>query len=224
MVTQTDVSPSNWPFDKDFYIILNLAVGGNFGGNPDGSTVFPQSMEVDYVRVYNNANTLHLTGNTKAFANQVYTYTVTNGTASSYAWSVPAGATIVSGQGTSSVNVQWGTTGGDVSLDVVQGACTGYTIYRTVSVIPNGCNVYFDDFESNQLLSYSVATTGVAYNASLSNPAPNAVNSSSTVCSYKRNSYEQYDALKYDVHFYRLPLTMKTVMMYCTWMFIRQHP
>lgn len=41
------------PFDQPFYIILNLAVGGNFGGNPDTNTVFPGEMLVDYVRVYN---------------------------------------------------------------------------------------------------------------------------------------------------------------------------
>ncbi len=37
---------------EPFYIILNTAVGGNFPGNPDGSTVFPQYHEIDYVRVY----------------------------------------------------------------------------------------------------------------------------------------------------------------------------
>lgn len=40
------------PFDVDFHLLLNLAVGGNFPGNPDGSTVFPQSYVIDYVRVY----------------------------------------------------------------------------------------------------------------------------------------------------------------------------
>ena len=41
-----------WVFDHPFYIILNLAVGGSFVGNPGASTVFPQTMYVDYVRVY----------------------------------------------------------------------------------------------------------------------------------------------------------------------------
>lgn len=41
-----------WVFDHPFFIILNLAVGGNWPGNPDASTKFPQSMLVDYVRVY----------------------------------------------------------------------------------------------------------------------------------------------------------------------------
>ena len=40
------------PFDQPFYLIMNLAVGGNYGGNPNGSTVFPGEMQVDYVRVY----------------------------------------------------------------------------------------------------------------------------------------------------------------------------
>ncbi|WP_234124559.1 carbohydrate binding domain-containing protein [Clostridium hydrogenum] len=40
------------PFDRNFYIILNLAVGGDWPGNPDKSTVFPASMSVDYVKVY----------------------------------------------------------------------------------------------------------------------------------------------------------------------------
>ncbi|MYL48093.1 family 16 glycosylhydrolase [Halobacillus litoralis] len=40
------------PFDQEFYMILNLAVGGWYGGNPDETTEFPGQMEVDYVRVY----------------------------------------------------------------------------------------------------------------------------------------------------------------------------
>ncbi|MEO0630783.1 MAG: family 16 glycosylhydrolase, partial [Planctomycetota bacterium] len=40
------------PFDREFHILLNVAVGGNFPGNPNGSSQFPQSMQVDWVRVY----------------------------------------------------------------------------------------------------------------------------------------------------------------------------
>jgi len=42
----------NYPFDKPFFFIMNLAVGGNWPGNPDNTTVFPQRMIVDYVRVF----------------------------------------------------------------------------------------------------------------------------------------------------------------------------
>lgn len=42
-----------WVFnDRPFYIILNMAVGGGLPGNPNAETIFPQSMIVDYVRVY----------------------------------------------------------------------------------------------------------------------------------------------------------------------------
>ena len=40
------------PFNQPFYLIMNVAVGGKFGGNPNMSTQFPQAMVVDYVRVY----------------------------------------------------------------------------------------------------------------------------------------------------------------------------
>ena len=42
-----------WPFSLPQFFLLNVAVGGNWPGNPDGTTVFPQQMLVDYVRVYN---------------------------------------------------------------------------------------------------------------------------------------------------------------------------
>ena len=43
---------SKWVFDHPLYIILNVAVGGGWPGYPDETTVFPQQMLVDYVRVY----------------------------------------------------------------------------------------------------------------------------------------------------------------------------
>lgn len=46
------VSAPTAPFDQEFHLLLNLAVGGNWPGNPDGNTVFPAQMWVDYVRVY----------------------------------------------------------------------------------------------------------------------------------------------------------------------------
>lgn len=47
-----DINTEFNPFSTPYYIILNLAVGGDFLPNPDGSTKFPQAFVVDYVRVY----------------------------------------------------------------------------------------------------------------------------------------------------------------------------
>lgn len=44
--------PQTYPFQEKFHLIMNVAVGGNLPGDPTPATVFPQSMEVDYVRVY----------------------------------------------------------------------------------------------------------------------------------------------------------------------------
>jgi beta-glucanase (GH16 family) len=50
-LTPADV-PGEWVFNEPFYIILNVAVGGNLPGSPNSETSFPQSMYVDYIRIY----------------------------------------------------------------------------------------------------------------------------------------------------------------------------
>lgn len=47
---------ATWEFDHPFFILLNLAVGGDWPGPPDNTTVLPQSMLVDYVRVYKKSS------------------------------------------------------------------------------------------------------------------------------------------------------------------------
>ena len=49
---KSEIKPWPAPFDHPFYIIMNVAVGGKFLGNPDETTKFPVEMVVDYVRVY----------------------------------------------------------------------------------------------------------------------------------------------------------------------------
>jgi len=46
------LSSHTYPFNERFHMIMNIAVGGNWPGNPDSTTEFPQTMSVDYVRVY----------------------------------------------------------------------------------------------------------------------------------------------------------------------------
>ncbi len=50
-VNKSDVG-SDYPFNAPFFFIMNVAVGGNWPGNPDATTTFPQRMIVDYVRVF----------------------------------------------------------------------------------------------------------------------------------------------------------------------------
>ena len=46
---------TKWVYDHPFFLLLNVAVGGEWPGNPDATSVFPQTMLVDYVRVYKRA-------------------------------------------------------------------------------------------------------------------------------------------------------------------------
>ncbi len=49
--------PGPWVFEKPFFLLLNFAIGGNFGGPVDPGTTFPQEYAVDYVRVYQGPDT-----------------------------------------------------------------------------------------------------------------------------------------------------------------------
>jgi hypothetical protein len=51
-----DVGNKGWPFERPFFVILNLAVGGQWPGYPDATTVLPQRLVVDHVRVWKDAN------------------------------------------------------------------------------------------------------------------------------------------------------------------------
>ena len=50
--TPADIPGKTWAYNHPFFVILNVAVGGNFSGSPDTTTVFPQKMLIDYIRVY----------------------------------------------------------------------------------------------------------------------------------------------------------------------------
>lgn len=52
LLSQMPIEDDMKEFQRSFYLIMNVAVGGFWPGNPDGTTVFPQPMYVDYVRIY----------------------------------------------------------------------------------------------------------------------------------------------------------------------------
>jgi len=117
-VTSDSLSP--WlPFQEDFYLILNVAVGGTLPGNPDSTTVLPQSMEVDWVRVYNSPDQMSVSGRQPTIAASGSTYRTFDIPGASYVWTVPTGASITSGLGTNEITVDWGCTAGDVQLELL---------------------------------------------------------------------------------------------------------
>ncbi|MFZ5940972.1 MAG: family 16 glycosylhydrolase [Bacteroidota bacterium] len=124
--TVADVDqPFQWnAFKERFYVILNLAVGGNWPGSPDATTVFPQTMEIDYVRVYGDPTKQDIRALDKAYPNARHVrYTFTDMPGATFTWSVPAGATIIGGEGTHAISVDWGCDPGTITLDVTNIGC-----------------------------------------------------------------------------------------------------
>lgn len=116
-LTPSDIGP--WaPFQEDFYLILNLALGGNWPGNVDATTVLPQTLEVDYVRVYNRPDRLPIRGEQPMVEAVGMKYNTFEIEGANYVWTVPSDATITSGQGTHEITVDWGCTPGVVALEL----------------------------------------------------------------------------------------------------------
>jgi len=193
-----------WPFnDSQFYIILNLAVGS--AGTPytsvNGAGVapvpgdFPAKLQVDYVRVYDGSFKYAVAGDNKVYQNETSkTYSVNAIAGATYNWTVPAGATIASGQGTNSITVNWGTTGGDVSVAATVSGCNVNTYKLAVTTEPAlPVEKIHEDFQSNRNVLYPVKT-GVLTEA-VANPSATGINTSALVGKYVRNSSELYDVL-----------------------------
>ncbi len=195
--TPADTAGYTWPFDERFHFLLNVAVGGDWPGPPDATTVFPQTLEVEYVRVY-DGNHPHLTGDrTVENMEGGVVYSVGNAFAgSSFSWTVPAGATIVSGQGTSSITVDWGATGGDVTVAYTS-SCGNDQIAMPVSVNPAYAHDFtFENFDDPANVTYQTSTGTLV---EIANPDPSGVNTSAQSGQYTRDSGQQFDTLFYDV-------------------------
>jgi beta-glucanase (GH16 family) len=54
-VTPADLSGKPWVFDHEFFLLVNVAVGGTASVPPDTSVAFPQTMLIDYIRLYEPA-------------------------------------------------------------------------------------------------------------------------------------------------------------------------
>lgn len=196
--TSSDVSPSNWPFDasNQMHFLLNVAVGGNLPGSPDASTPFPSQMEVDYVRVYDGGFNPSISGKRLVPYQSIgEEYQINNAPGgSSYSWSVPAGATIASGAGTSSITVDWGDTGGNVTCNVTT-SCTSKQYTIGVTVEPNYIYDFsFENFDGASNITLNEATGTLT---EVSNPDPSGINVSTISAEYIRNSQEQYDVMSY---------------------------
>ncbi|WP_053093812.1 family 16 glycosylhydrolase [Rufibacter radiotolerans] len=147
-----------WPLNEDFFLIMNIAVGGNLGSEPTLETngqkngidpnLTSTRMEIDYVRVYQPFSSLSLTGPALVKPQaQNLTFTASRLANATYNWTVPAGATIVSGQNTSEIVVNWGKKSGQISVQMQH---NGQTYSKTLEVkaklAPSGTSFQIEGF------------------------------------------------------------------------------
>lgn len=139
-----------WPFDKRFHMLLNIAIGGDWGGVQGvDDSIFPVQMEVDYVRVYQNTDQFQIAGKDYVQPNEEQiTYSISNVVDAEFEWSVPADAEIVSGQGTNSITVQWGNSDGDVTVELTANEETfNYSMPVNLLIVPDGLEHVLEHFE-----------------------------------------------------------------------------
>ncbi len=149
-----------WPFynkadfdptlDDKFFIIINLAMGGAFGGNIN-ENLSAAVMEVDYVRVYQEIDQIEILGERIIEPGQSDVKFRTNKIEGAiYNWTIPAGTTIVSGAGTNEITINWGATSGKI-LVRVQSECATFNAELDVltTVNPEGDVFVLDHFDDN---------------------------------------------------------------------------
>lgn len=197
-ISADDIGDNNWPFNEKFYFLFNLAVGGYWPGYPDDSTFFPQQMLVDYVRVYDRPLPSLDGPKSVEYVAPSVTYNIANSYAGSmFIWTVPDDATIVSGQGTPSVVVDFGAESGSVSCQVSNSTCEimDNTFEMNVTVrgklIKSFCFFCFE--------GQSQATVGFRSGSLVLNPNYQSCGlvTSGAVWSYTRDRMATYDVMSF---------------------------
>ncbi|WP_323814211.1 discoidin domain-containing protein [Cellvibrio sp. NN19] len=190
---------SNWNsfYNRPFHVILNLAMGGSLAGNPNGTEAAEQLMQVDYVAVYKNDASWSIEGDTYIYRGDAYKkYRVDGPASASYNWSVPAGVTIVSGQGTREIVASIGNSARSGNFNVTfNSGCSLKTVSKPVT-IEQGRTQTLASYESGLGLTHLQNGVAMGAGAIVNNPAPGAVNTSSKVLHYVRDASQQWDNLK----------------------------
>lgn len=199
-----------WPFTADQFIIMNIAMGGNFGGPTIDPSLTSARMEVEYVRLYEERTEPAITGPLFVYENQnSLTYEAPEyGAGVDYVWTAPAGVNIISGQGTNQLTVDWGDTDGTLVLDLsgdtgCQINSTSITV--TTIVEPTGDKYLAHSFATNQLTGWTTnGSPGVTLQL-----ASNKLSANYTTSSLKYIQYELPKAV--DIHDYsivKLPISI----------------
>lgn len=134
---EANATSAQWPFDKRFHLILNIAIGGNWGGAQGiDNSIFPQTYEIEYVRVYKSKETTVLEGVDKVYPNQKgISFRIMEIEGWEYEWIAPEGVEIIKGRDSSEVLLNWGCESGFIKCRI---AAAGFvdTVSQKVMITP----------------------------------------------------------------------------------------
>ncbi|MFW6043755.1 MAG: family 16 glycosylhydrolase, partial [Marinilabiliaceae bacterium] len=113
-----------WPFDQPFFLILNIAIGGNWGGAQGIDPELEEAvMEIDYVRVYQDfLPDFKVKGPEAAEEGEEVSFSAPSRENVEYHWDIPEDAEFIEGEGTDRITLRWGNASGTVGCRMV-GEC-----------------------------------------------------------------------------------------------------
>jgi beta-glucanase (GH16 family) len=191
--TKKDLPDFWWPYNRNFHCIINLAVGGYFLGYPNGTTPDTASLQVDYIRVYQNLNDVYITSPDAILrADQQKDFYTQKIAGATYLWQVPANCKITQGQGTAAIKANWGLKSDSIKVTITYQSNTK-TISKFIRTLPDTCEGIFDNVESLRNVFW-VGGNGT-YKAAVNNPSKDSVNSTLICNRYYRSGSTTYDAL-----------------------------
>ncbi len=142
-----------WPFDKREHLLLNIAIGGSWGGAQGiDPNITEAIMEIEHVRVYElKPEKPEISGSGLVVPGQELTFSTKHNDNFTYNWTFPEGTEIISGEGTSTINVRWGENKGIVQVEMVSFCDTLISDPFDVKTTTSSNSFIIDNIENEEI-------------------------------------------------------------------------
>lgn len=142
-----------WPFDKREHLLLNIAIGGSWGGSQGiDPNISEAIMEIEHVRVYElKPEKPVVTGSGLVVPGQEVIFSTKNDARYSFNWTFPDDVQVVSGSGTNEIKVKWGNNDGSVKVDMLSPCDTISSDPFEVRTTSDGNIFIIDNYENEEI-------------------------------------------------------------------------
>jgi len=124
-----------WPFDKRFHLIINIAIGGNWGGTKGVDINLHNAvMEIDYVRVYSLTNVPAISGPAESIPGDIITLSLPDDYTVTYHWQLPEGCSFIGPSDKPVVKVKVGTQGGNIQCTIKPSCGDAYVVQHQLRI------------------------------------------------------------------------------------------